>query len=420
MLDDEFNRREKEFPNSWKPFGNGVRSCIGRPFAWQEALLVMAILLQNFNFVAAPSYTLDIKQTLTIKPKDFYMRAILRDSLTPTTFERRLHGGTNTDSLTSPLPKAKETGEDSAEGLPLTVLYGSNSGTCEFLAHRIALNAPSHGFRASKIDFLDSVNGKLPVDQPVVIITASYEGQAPDNAGHFVSWIESVDKTAAPFDNVTYAVFGCGNHEWAQTFHRIPKLVDSVLEMGGAARVAGIGLGDVADGEVLSKFEAWEDETLWPVLKKKYQPQMTGDKYQSRTVKPAAIDVVISNPRVSILRQDLAKAFVLHTRDLSKRDGRYTGHSKKHLEIKLPENMEYAAGDYLAVLPMNPKETVHRVMRRFNLPRDTYMNLPADMSAFLPSNASVSAYDILSSYVELSQPATKRVSLESRFRNLTD
>lgn len=27
-------------PNSWKPFGNGVRSCIGRAFAWQESLMV--------------------------------------------------------------------------------------------------------------------------------------------------------------------------------------------------------------------------------------------------------------------------------------------------------------------------------------------------------------------------------------------
>lgn len=25
-------------PNAWKPFGNGVRGCIGRPFAWQEGM----------------------------------------------------------------------------------------------------------------------------------------------------------------------------------------------------------------------------------------------------------------------------------------------------------------------------------------------------------------------------------------------
>ncbi|KAH6999258.1 cytochrome P450 [Ilyonectria sp. MPI-CAGE-AT-0026] len=408
MLDAEFNRRDKEFPNCWKPFGNGVRSCIGRPFAWQEALLVMAMLLQNFNFIVSPSYILDIKQTLTIKPKDFYMRAVLRDSLTPTTLERRLHGATNTNSLTTQLPKSNEVGEDSAEGVPLTVLYGSNSGTCEFLAHRVASDAASHGFRASKVDCLDSANDKLPTDQPVVIITASYEGQAPDNASHFVSWIESLDKLAAPFKHVTYAVFGCGNHEWAQTFHRIPKLVDTMLQTGGATRAARMGLADVADGEILTNFEAWEDETLWPALERKYQSQMNDHNGRSRSAKPAVIDVIVSNPRISILRQDLSKASVIHAKDLCKRNSGCVGLPKKHLEIKLPGNMAYRTGDYLSVLPINPKETVHRAMRRFSLPRDTHMNMPANMSTLLPSNANVPAYDILSSYVELSQPATKR------------
>jgi len=31
-------------PDSWKPFGNGVRGCIGRPFAWQESLLIVAMV----------------------------------------------------------------------------------------------------------------------------------------------------------------------------------------------------------------------------------------------------------------------------------------------------------------------------------------------------------------------------------------
>lgn len=38
MLDEEFKRLP---PNAWKPFGNGKRGCIGRAFAWQEALLVI-------------------------------------------------------------------------------------------------------------------------------------------------------------------------------------------------------------------------------------------------------------------------------------------------------------------------------------------------------------------------------------------
>ena len=39
---------EKLPPDAWKPFGNGVRGCIGRPFAWQESLLVVAMVSRSF------------------------------------------------------------------------------------------------------------------------------------------------------------------------------------------------------------------------------------------------------------------------------------------------------------------------------------------------------------------------------------
>ncbi|GKT85913.1 bifunctional P-450:NADPH-P450 reductase [Colletotrichum tofieldiae] len=398
MMDENFNRITKEFPNCWKPFGNGMRACIGRPFAWQEALLVMTMLLQNFNFVLDPNYSFGIKQTLTIKPKDMHMRAILRDGLTPTSLERRLAG------LAEPEKAYEQTKGDKASegegGMPLTILYGSNSGTCESLAQRVASDAASHGFCATKIDCLDSANGSLPTDQPVVIITASYEGQPPDNAGHFVAWMEGQDKTKALLKDVSYAVFGCGHKDWVQTFHRIPKLLDTTLEQLGAKRLAEVGLTDVSSGEVFTNFESWEDDVLWPALTSKYKTTTTEDS------KTKGVDVVISNPRTSTLRQDVREATVTKTATLTK--GGDPKSIKKHIEIKIPDDMIYTAGDYLAVLPINPKESVYRAMRRFHLARDAYLSIKTDGPTSLPINSSVPANDILSSYIELSQPATRR------------
>jgi cytochrome P450/NADPH-cytochrome P450 reductase len=76
-----------------QPFGTGVRAYIGRAFAWQEALMVMAMLLQNFSFqLDDPSYNLRIKQTLTIKPLGLKMRSTLRHGMNATDLERFLHG----------------------------------------------------------------------------------------------------------------------------------------------------------------------------------------------------------------------------------------------------------------------------------------------------------------------------------------
>ncbi|KAM5345779.1 hypothetical protein ACJ41O_011640 [Fusarium nematophilum] len=399
MLDDKFQQLTREFPNCWKPFGNGMRGCIGRPFAWQEALLVMAMLLQNFNFVLQPGYDLSIKQTLTIKPADMSIRAILRDGLTPTTLEHRLVGGAAADKARAATPALSSISND--KGVPLTILYGSNSGTCKSLAQRVATDAPGHGFRAVKVDCLDSANGCLPDDQPVVIITASYEGQPPDNASHFVSWIENLEKKGETLEDVSYAVFGCGNRDWVQTFHRIPKLVDEKLEKLGCERLVGIGLADVSAGDTFAEFEAWEDNLLWPALEKKYGTTKTDEGSQANGLK-----VLVSNPRVSTLRQDVQEAEVLDALTLT--SGTEYKTIKRHVEIRLPKDMTYTTGDYLAVLPINPEQSVQRAMRLLGLAWDAHLEIITDGEMALPVNTSVLASEVLSSYVELSQPATKR------------
>ncbi|KAK9364698.1 cytochrome P450, partial [Lipomyces kononenkoae] len=395
MLDENFDMLNKNFPNCWKPFGNGARACIGRPFAWQEALLVMAMLLQNFNFrMDNPNYQLHIKQTLTVKPKDFYMRCSLRHGLTPTTLEHRLSGFEPPNIKTS-APAAGAAKKGNAK--PFSIYFGSNSGTCEGLAHRLAQDASSHGFEARVVDPLDAAYRDVPPNEPVVIITASYEGQPPDNAGLFVNWITSLK--AHEMEKVSYAVFGCGHHDWSQTFHRIPKLIDSTLETLGGTRIAPIGLSDAAKGEMFTDFETWEDGVFWPAMSEKY-----GTKQSAEVEAVPALAVEFSTPRTLSLRQDVHEACVVAAKTLSA-PGQPL---KKHLEIKLPTDMSYRAGDYLAVLPLNPKENVIRVMRRFQIPWDAHMTIHADGRTYLPINEPLSVDDVLSSYVELGQTATKR------------
>jgi len=39
--------------------------------------------------------------------------------------------------------------------------------------------------------------GKLPTEGAVIIVCSSYNGTPPDNAGAFVSWLESADTSAS-------------------------------------------------------------------------------------------------------------------------------------------------------------------------------------------------------------------------------
>ncbi|CAF1459790.1 unnamed protein product [Adineta ricciae] len=80
----------------------------------------------------------------------------------------------------------------------------------------------------------------------------------------------------------------------------------------------------------------------------------------------------------------------------------------RHLEIKLPKGQTYHTGDYLAILPSNPIEIVYRVLKRFNLATDTQIRILSSTSTFFPTNNPISVFDILSGYVELSQPISKK------------
>ena len=410
MLDENFERLMKEYPDCWKPFGTGVRACIGRPFAWQEAVLVMAMLLQNFDFVLDdPSYELRYKQTLTTKPKDFYMRAILRDGQTATEMEHRLskdapsnvQASGHSKAARQACPSAAKQG-DRAGGKPMSIFYGSNTGTCESLAQRLATDAASHGFEATVVEPMDAATKKLPTDRPVVIITASFEGQPPDNAASFCGWLEGLE--ANELQGVSYAVYGCGHHDWTQTFHKVPKVVDRTMEARGALRICEMGLTDVARGDMFTDFEQWEDDVFWPAVEAQYgTTSMILDNDVSSLLD--SLDIQFSSPRSSTLRQDVKEATVVAEAVLTSPGAA----PKKHMEIQLADGMAYKAGDYLAVLPVNSKESIQRVLRQFQLSWDSHITIGSDRWTALPTGTPVPVYDVLGAYVELAQPATKRV-----------
>jgi cytochrome P450 / NADPH-cytochrome P450 reductase len=168
------------------------------------------MILQNFNLrFDDTSYQLAIQQTLTIKPRDFFMRATLREGLDPVTLEKNLFGGLDQqDQKKHQHLDIERSG--ATTGKPISIFYGSNSGTCEGLAQTLAGAANAHGYQAT-VKPLDTAAEHFPQKQPVVIITASYEGQPPDNAARFVEWMKTVDSDK--IKGTRFAVFGCGHRK---------------------------------------------------------------------------------------------------------------------------------------------------------------------------------------------------------------
>ncbi|KAL9124185.1 MAG: hypothetical protein Q9217_006463, partial [Psora testacea] len=394
MLDENFNKLP---PNSWKPFGNGMRACLGKDFAWQEATLNVAMILQNFDLWATdPSYTMKYSQMVTIKPTGFTMHARLRADRDPLTIERQLWGGIEPKSHKKGARDSTIKDASTVKKTPMTIVFGSNAGTCESLAYALANTASDHGYNPQTMS-LDGLTEQMPTDRPVLIVTASYEGEPPDNAARFVKWLQNLQ--ANELKGVKYAVFGCGNHDWVSTFHRIPKLVDRLLEEHGATRMADIGLSDVASGHVFDDFDEWQDEILWSGVGKYFE---TSSKL---SVQNHGLDIRFHpTSRTTDLRQDVSEAVVQENTLLTAPGCP----EKRHLTLQIPAHMTYNPGDYLAILPMNPVTLIKSIMARFGLAWDTTILIPSSQHTSLPKERALSVHDLLSAYVELNSLATQK------------
>jgi cytochrome P450 / NADPH-cytochrome P450 reductase len=389
-----------------------MRACIGRAFAWQEALLVVAILLQNFNLsLDNPNYVMKVDQTLTIKPKDFEIRASLRPGITATELNGRL---SSTSNPTGGIPSSQQThsgGEADTQrpSNPIEIVFGTTTGTCQSLAQRLAARLSHAGWQPTVTD-MDAAISKIGRHGPVIFITSSYEGQAPDNALSFVAWLESITENKTQFEGVQYAVYGCGHSDWSQTYQRIPTLIDDIMSSCGASRLAERGIADAAKGDVLGSFENWVEKDLLAAISSSSHmgESVPGASIEPPTVSPAMqLETELSSQeRATHLGQDVQWATVTKAMSLTP-PGQP---QKRHIEIELPKDMSYNVGDYLVVLPTNSDDQVHRVMKKFSLPWDSVISITKRGSTTLPVNAPLPVSEILKGYVELSQPASLRVS----------
>jgi cytochrome P450/NADPH-cytochrome P450 reductase len=385
--------------NAYKPFGSGQRACIGRQFALQEATLVLGMILQRFELIDHTNYQLRIKETLTLKPEDFWIKVRPRQNRPVVA------------PAPKPEPKAAEVPPAPAlagrHNTPLTVLYGSNLGTAEGIAHHIADDGATQGF-ATTVAPLDDYLGKLPTRGAVVVVTASYNGTPPDNAAKFCRWLQSDTLTAQALQGVNYTVFGCGNRDWAATYQAVPNLIDAQFEAHGARRIYGRGEGDARD-DFDGQFRAWYGP-LWSALGSALsiatagpETVVKGHRYEVEWAGEAPTHPFATTYGAQVLT-------ILQNRELQRKEGAHPSErSTRHLEIALPDGMTYRTGDHLGVLPRNSAALIQRVAARFNFSQDSLIRIRANTTAKtnLPMGEPIKVSDLLAGYVELQEVATR-------------
>ncbi|MCE0739736.1 bifunctional P-450/NADPH--P450 reductase [Bacillus sp. G16] len=395
---ERFEHQDQVPHHAYKPFGNGQRACIGMQFALHEATLVLGMVLKYFTLIDHENYELDIKQTLTLKPGDFRIRVQTRN-------QEAIHADVPAAEKAAPDEQKEKTETKGASviGLnnrPLLVLYGSDTGTAEGVARELADTASLHGVRTEVAPLNDQI-GKLPQEGAVVIVTSSYNGKPPSNAGQFVQWLQEIKP--GELEGVHYAVFGCGDHNWASTYQYVPRFIDEQLAEKGATRFSKRGEGDVS-GDFEGQLDEWK-KSMWADAIKAFGLELNENADKERST--LSLQFVRGLGESPLARSyEAAHASIAENRELQSAD---SDRSTRHIEIALPPDVEYREGDHLGVLPRNSQTNVSRILHRFGLKGTDQVTLSASgrSAGHLPLGRPVSLQDLLSYSVEVQEAATR-------------
>ena len=115
--------------------------------------------------------------------------------------------------------------------LPMSIFYGSQSGTAEAFARELSGEARLFGFQAAVKDLeaFDSAE-ELRGEAFAVFLMATFgEGEPTDNAQAFYEWLCSSGRSGDECQGVRFAVFALGNRQY-EHFCSVGRRVDEKMK----------------------------------------------------------------------------------------------------------------------------------------------------------------------------------------------
>lgn len=259
----------------------------------------------------------------------------------------------------------------SGPAVPVTILWGSQTGNSEGLAKKLMKRMKKGNFEPEIIDMADYDRERLPKEKNLLIITSTYgDGEPPDNAADLYEWIMA--DGVPSLEGVSYSVLALGDTSYPD-FCKCGIDFDERLSALGATQIYQRVDSDV---DYDDPFKEWSEGVI-NILAPEFQvvPDHSGaldqqeDGYSKNRPFPSEI---------------------LNNYNLNKGGAKETHHVELSLE---GSELTYEVGDALGVYPTNPPEVVDEILA--NLPFRTDVDVPLPDGTEGPlRDALISHYDI--------------------------
>lgn len=225
---------------------------------------------------------------------------------------------------------------------PVTVLFGSQTGTAETLSKKAAKQLKAANCDPKILDMGDVTPEDLKTVEHLLIITSTYgEGEPPDNAQSFHTALMA--DSAPKLEGLKYSVLGLGDSSYVD-FCQCSKEFDARLEALGAKRVAPM---VEADGDPDDPFAEWI-ASVQSVL---------GEAGATPT---PVMDDEGEGDEPKFNKKNPFPAKLLKTENLNKEGSSKATH---HIEISLQgSDLDYEVGDALGVYPENNVKLVDEII----------------------------------------------------------
>jgi sulfite reductase (NADPH) flavoprotein alpha-component len=228
--------------------------------------------------------------------------------------------------------------------VPVTVLFGSQTGTAEGLAKKLFKTLKKGNFEPAIHDMAAYERSRLPQEKNLLVITSTYgDGEPPDAAAEFHGWLMDVD--APRLDGVSYSVLALGDSSYPD-FCKCGVEFDTRLGDLGATRLHDRVDVDVDPDEPYARWSAAVLAKLAP-----------GGAALSVAAEPG------EDHEEGFSKNHPFPASLLENRNLNGPGDKQTHHIALSLE---GSGLAYETGDALGVYPLNSPQVVDEIIA--NLP----------------------------------------------------
>ncbi len=229
--------------------------------------------------------------------------------------------------------------------IPVTVVYGSQTGTAEGLAKKLVKTLKLRNCEPQLHDMATYDRSRLTTEKNLLIITSTYgDGEPPDTAADLHTWLMSAAAPLLP--GVSYSVLALGDSSYPD-FCKCGIEFDTRLTTLGANRIYSRVDVDVDPDAPFAEWSAGVLAVLAPAISREVGQQWP----------------VLEVAEVGYSKSKPFAASVLENRNLNGAGEKQTHQIALSLE---GSGLTYEVGDALGVYPVNPENVVDEIIA--NLP----------------------------------------------------